>query len=966
MLRSILFLFLLMPSMVWAASIDMSGQWLFKLDPSNVGEQEKWYNNSLQSSDEFVTLPGTTDTNQKGTKTSLALGEFYKTSPQLKKLTRRHSYVGAAWYQKSFEIPEGSGWDAGASRLVLERVLWQSTVWINDTKIGSRDSLVVPHRYMVPHLPPGTHTITVRVDNSYRFNISDAWGMRAGHAYTDETQTIWNGILGEISLTPVREVAIKAAIVDARPEAAMIGVKVRVLNRGISATTKELEANVLGETTKKNVSVAPGDSTVSMEIPLPTTMTKWDEFNPVTYKVSLKFAGDNATFTTSFGLRSVATNGKNLLVNGNRVFLRGTLECAIWPNTGHPPTNDEEWRRAFGVLRDHGFNHVRFHSWTPPKAAFRAADELGLYLQVEAPMWAQDISAPDQIGRNNFIAQESYRIIEEYGNHPSFLLMSLGNELDGMDPRQPHRPNTLDPLNTIMQELKHRDSRHLYTTTTFSFIDGKNPLQEDQFFITQETAKGMIRGQSSLKTEGPATYFDYSDKMDYINMPVLSHEIGQYAVYPNLKEIDKYGADSVMVPVNYQLIEKRLKEKGLQSKAEEFTASSAHLAAVLYQAEIEAALRSESMSGFQILDIRDFPGQGTATVGLLDAFWESKGAIEPSDFKAFNGPVVPLVKMSKKTYFHYENINAQLMVANFTNAPIQNARLKWRLVRSDSGTPITDGVLVKQSLPIGNGAAQQFGRISISLADYAELMARPALLKLELSLEGTPYKRQDQIWVYPNNTLPSTAGLMVATRLTESVLNDLEAGAKVLLLPGKGEIQQSVGGSFFPIFWSPIHFKKLGTMGLINDTNHPIMQGVLAESYSNWNWWGFFEGAQASRSESSTSVGDNGRRIPDSFVELPRAMVVDSIFERKNVPLPIITQGVPDFLLNNHLAYIFEVKVGEGKLMVSSLDIATDLHRRPMARALRTSIVDYMKSDAFNPGFSLTRADLGSILKIRE
>ena len=78
-----------------------------------------------------------------------------------------------------------------------------------------------------------------------------------------------------------------------------------------------------------------------------------------------------------FGMRQIGRNGADLLVNGKKVFLRGTLECCIFPLTGYPPTTKEGWLKVFRSAKEWGLNHLRFHSWCPPKAAFEVADSLG-------------------------------------------------------------------------------------------------------------------------------------------------------------------------------------------------------------------------------------------------------------------------------------------------------------------------------------------------------------------------------------------------------------------------------------------------------------------------------------------------------------------------------------------------------------------------------------------------------------
>ena len=90
------------------------------------------------------------------------------------------------------------------------------------------------------------------------------------------------------------------------------------------------------------------------------------------------------------------------------------------------------WKRIIRICKAHGLNHIRFHSWCPPEAAFIAADELGFYYQVECPSWANQGAAIGE-GRplDQWLFQEGWRMLADYGNHPSFLLLAYGNEPAG-------------------------------------------------------------------------------------------------------------------------------------------------------------------------------------------------------------------------------------------------------------------------------------------------------------------------------------------------------------------------------------------------------------------------------------------------------------------------------------------------------------------------------------------------------
>ena len=187
------------------ATLSLAGRWRFQLDPHDVGRQSKWFQREL---DDSIQLPGTTDDAKKGYRlnpeTMTYPVDVLRTrwpntadvirADQAGQLVRPYYYVGKAWYQRTLEIP--AGWAGRFVQLRLERVIWQTRVWLDDRAIGSHDSLVAEHRYDLGIVSPGRHCLTICVDNDLVHNIGII-----GHAYGPETQSRWNGIVGRIDLT---------------------------------------------------------------------------------------------------------------------------------------------------------------------------------------------------------------------------------------------------------------------------------------------------------------------------------------------------------------------------------------------------------------------------------------------------------------------------------------------------------------------------------------------------------------------------------------------------------------------------------------------------------------------------------------------------------------------------------------------------------------------------------------------
>ena len=854
-------------------SIDLSGEWKVNL-----------LQNGKQSDAMKVVLPGTLDDASIGEANSL---EPMLQKPQLSRLTRKHSFIGTAIYQRDIYITHEMA--AQPLQLLFERVMWRSRLAIDGRDIGQmQESLVAPHHFLINDgLTEGRHTLTLTIDNSKLHDISVD---NLAHSYTNDTQIMWNGVLGRMELNIQPFISDVQVYPDIDHQQAIVKVKTNVTKKEPTLLF------MLDGRTVKPVKTGPDEYLLPI-----SDMRLWSEFQPHLYAFTVTpLAASHAPLaskTVTFGMRSFKAQGNRLLINGQPTFLRGTLECCIFPLTGTPPTDERGWMKVFTIAREYGLNHLRFHSWCPPEAAFRVADKMGFYCQVELPNWSLTVNKDSATAR--FLYNEFDNIIRHYGNHPSLCIISCGNEL------QPD----FDFLNKLTHYMKSQDPRHLYVTSTFTFEKGHGTHQEpeDDIFITQWTDNGWVRGQGVFDERVPDFKSDYREAARNITVPLISHEIGQYSVYPNINEIEKY--TGVLDPLNFKAIRNDLQRKGLIDKAGDYLQASGRLAAILYKEEIERAMKTPQQSGFQLLDLHDFPGQGTALVGLLDAFWDSKGLIEPQRFREFCAPVVPLAQFEKAVWQSDETFTAQIDIANYGPTPVDGKTVSWQLTS-----------------PFGHIYSQGTGRqVSISL----NKVERAQRLEFIVSIDSTPWRNRWSIWVYPEVTMPASKQLVVTADIDEAA-KALRKGKKVLFSPQTATIR-GLEGKFLPVFWSPVHFpRQAGTMGLLCDPRHPALSHFPTDAHSDWQWW--------------------------RLVKRSRVLVLDSI-----APVTPIVESVDNFVNNRRLAQVFEAKVGKGSLLFSSIDLLTD-GQLPELRQLRYSLMHYMMSSEFHPANSISEDDLRSLL----
>ncbi len=904
--------------------IDLDGTWNYALDPSDRGFSEGWFNQVLNDT---LHLPGSLTSNGIGDEITLTtpwIGQivdssFYK-KPEYEKFRQPGNikvpfwlqpvkyYKGTAWYQKEVDIPEE--WEGKSIGMFLERCHWESRLWVDGLEAGLQNSLGTPHQYdLTKLLTPGKHQLTMCIDN----RVKDFDPGVNSHSISDHTQSNWNGVAGQMYLEARPLIKIQNIQVYPNIHDKTALVKVFVLNPTGKATSAKLTLNVTetGEKKTEKFDLDKVENSLELTLSLGNKMKLWNEFNPNIYTLEVSLSdpasGETDIQTTTFGMREFKTIGNQLTINGNPVFLRGTLECAIFPKTGYPATDTEEWSRIFKVCRDHGLNHMRFHSWCPPKAAFEAADRAGFYLQVECSSWAnQSTTLGDGLPFDQYVYEESRRMIEQYGNHPSFVMMAYGNEPGG--------PMQSSFLTGFVNYWKNLDNRRIYTSAAgWPNLPVNDYISDSEPRIQHWGAglKSIINGQS------PRTDYDWTyHNSKFPQQPVVSHEIGQWCVYPNFKEIAKY--DGVLKARNFELFQETLKEHGMAHLADSFLLASGKLQALCYKADIEAALRTPKFGGFQLLDLHDFPGQGTALVGVLDPFWEEKGYIKPAEYKRFCNSTVPLARMKKLIYTNNETFEASVEVAHYGESPINACTPEWKIT-NQTGQLIQSGTLAQTDIPLGN--AFKLGEISFPLASISTAE------KLVFEVTVHNLSNSWDFWVYPskNELIQGEKNIRVVQNWDAQTVQFLKNGGSVLLNLKKGSLSKEMGGNiqigFSSIFWNTAWTggQAPHTLGILCNPGHPALADFPTEYHSNYQWW--------------DAMSHSGA------IE----------FSKISNKIQPIVRVIDDWVSNRPLALLFEAKIGKGKLLVSGIDLTADLDKRPEARQLLFSLKKYMLGNEFNP-----------------
>ncbi len=924
------------PTYIEKNEISLNGSWRFALDSSSLGIVQKWYSKALSDS---VKLPGTLDENKKG------IPNLNRTETM--RLSRELTFDGMAWYQKVINIPEN--WNDKEISLFMERTK-PTSIWIDTAFVGSNDNLLTEQSYdLSVYLKPGKHTLTILVNNG-KGSVPD--GVTGSHAWTEHTEGNWNGIIGRFSLQALNRTHIVNIQLYPDIDKRTVLVKAKIISN--LANNSKAVINISAESSnsadfqkiapeKYSVLLQPGENIVKLNYKMGSRSKLWSEFNPVFYKIKVGLSSEKPIDYAEavFGMRRFNTEGTQFAINGTRTFLRGKHDACVFPLTGHPPMDVDGWRRIFSIAKSYGINFYRFHSWAPPKAAFDAADLEGIYLQPELPFWGS-VSRDGNHRLNAFLLKEGENILASYGNHPSFVMFALGNELSGDQ----------EVMKEFLDHFRSIDNRHLMAYGSNNYLGFRGPAAGEDYYSacrvgadTDTTFATQIRGSFSfadacdggyINGRYPSTDINFSGAISKCTVPAVGTEVGQYQIYPNYDEIKKY--KGVMKPWNFEVFRERLKTNNLDSQAKSFFRASGALSVICYKADIEMALRTPHFGGFHLLDLQDFPGQGTALVGILDAFMESKGLVTPEQFTQFCNRVVPLLTMKKYCWTNDEPFAGKIEVANYSESTLKDQKVTWELSKSAGGLVVKGQTII--SLPQGELTEAADLKIDLSSIKNAEK------LTLTLILDGTNYRNSYPVWVYPagaDTKVPSD--IYVTEKLDKITLSKLAEGGKVLCFPSFDEVKDiSVGGLFTPDYWNYRMFKGIsesikkpvspGTMSILTDPSLPLFSDFPTEFHSNWQWWSVVK-------NSRPFILDNG---PADY--FPLVQVVDNI-ER-----------------NHKLGLIFEFTVGKGKILFCMSHLQ-EIQDKPEGKQLYSSILKYISSEKFTPRQLLTPDNLVSLFSAK-
>ena len=624
--------------------------------------------------------------------------------------------------------------------------------------------------------------------------------------------------------------------------------------------------------------------------------------------------------------RTIEVRNGCFYIDGNPTYFRATHFGGEYPLTGYPSTDKGWWLKMMSVVKEWGLNGIRFHSYCPPEAAFAAADEAGVYLLVECGMWNHFREEPEGRAMYELLCSEAKRMLEYFGHHPSFVLFSPSNEPSGRWYR---------PLQQWVSEIREYDrllgyeGRRIYTAQSGWPYDVPSAEVQGADFLyfhrSGPTSESMIRSKRGWKGK------DYSGALEGVTKPVVCHELGQICAYPDFHIIDKF--TGFLQPSNYKVFRENARANGILPYAESFVKCSGENQIRQYKEELEANFRTPQLQGFELLDLHDYLGQGTALVGILDAFWENKGYGDPARFRDYCGDTVILARISSYVWKNTDRAQIPVEVCHYGKEEIEDGMIRFRLLCGDQ-------VLKSGEFSVGRiakGGNTKAGTIQLDFGDIRE--NAELTLRLDLESERVSAKNEWNLYVFAQeefiqneevvSTLPEAqvtyteAGAPISllyTRDWKEAKEALEAGGRVVYAPWMSDLGfESPALSGRSVSWN----SQMGptwcrTMGIVVQESHPIFRHFPTKQSGGWQW---------------ENILENARGFHMAGLEQIRPIV----------------QPIDDWNRNLLQSLIFEAKAGKGRLLLVSANLEAAFEENPERYSLKQAILAYAASEEFCP-----------------
>ena len=806
------------------------------------------------------------------------------------------SFLGSFSYRRQFTLTDLTG----KISLYVGGVQNRLSLWINGKYVGTHLGYSSEFELDIPCdcLRIGQNSITLTVSS----NRLEGYMSRPVSGLTSRAANECTcGVYGDVELR-IRRSGIVDAWVTVSHNLTEIKVSLE-LSSPEKRDTPYLVSILDGERVLKQ-SLASSNTT-SLDFST-GGLALWTPESPKLY--TLTVTDGESTLTRTFGVRRLTVSGTQLMLNGKPYFFRGFCEHCYHPITIHPTRDEGYYENVIAHAKALGFNSIRFHTYVPPVEYMRAADRLGILIEVETP--------------NNTTLDEWGDIVKMSRRHTSVVAYSSGNEMVIDEDYIEHLRKAA--------RIVHEGTDSLFSPMSamrgieyHSFGDFKvdepfthNPKRLEALGEFCDLYNTYSLGLTSYNSvTGDPALLDYRNSI--YKKPLLTHEICIHGTYCDLSVEERYKGTRIGETEMFSSVREHLTERGLIDRADEYFKASVYWQKLLRKHCFETVRRAQTFAGYDFLgDIDTHWHTFGYSVGMMNEFYELKSPETVENVLRYNSD--------------------SILLADLPNPPIfdTGADIEIPILISCYGKRI-DGETLTVTLSYSNGVlleksavtSARCGAISKLMTFNAKLPNSPTpvemTLKAVLTQEGGVIENEWKLYAFPTPKEDDEgAPYTLSQGMTEDELIErLKKGERVVIL---GSSPFKYEGTSFQISLAGRTNGHLAT--LLHDT--PLLLDFPKSEPIGWHLAPLLNG---------------GKAVMLDIPSLPFEPMIEIATSYKNAH----REGI-----------LFEYAVGEGKLLVCSANL-----NNSVGRWLVGEIKRYASSDRFAPKIHLTAEELVSLIR---
>lgn len=804
--------------------------------------------------------------------------------------------VGCFCYVRSFSVSDADAFKT--AELYVGGAQNRLSAWINGTYLGTHEGYSCEFFMNIPEgvVKNGENRITLAVSNN---RLEGYMGRPVSGLTSRAANECTGGIWGDVEIRGYSE-GLRDAFVLVSEDLSAFTVK----TVGALDAEKRVEIFSDGEFVF-SVDILGGTS----EITIPSDgFERWSPANPALY--TLKISSGNDTLEQRFGIRKMTSKGIRLYFNGEPYFFRGICEHCYHPITVHPTREKNYYRRLIRTIKDLGFNSIRFHTHVPMPEYMEAADELGIVIEVETP--------------NNTTYEEWLEIINASRRHPSVCAFSSGNEMVIDE-------DYIEHLRAVAKYV-HAESDALFSPMSamrgieyhsFGDLRVEEPFPHNpKRLAALDEFCDLYNSYSNSQTSYESSNGDPSviDRKNSIySRPLLSHEICIHGTYIDLSLKDRYRGSRIGETEFMSSVEKHLEDVGLLDRANLYYRNSVKWQMMLRKHCFETVRRCDTFAGYDFLgDIDTHWHTFGYCVGMMNEFYELKPGETRENVLRYNSDAVLLCDLPKvPNYNAGDKVTLPILVSNY-GEPLDSATLT---VRVNAGGK----VIFRREIRVG---AVEAGKISeLYTAEFNIPRAdKPMKLTVTATLSGgnTDAENTWDIFAFPkaeplSDRALKAHGVTVKEEMgIEELTERMNRGERVVLF-GNGPFKT------LPVtFQLSVAGRTFGHLATVI-ADHPLMRDLPNDGYCAMQF-------RSLMTKASAAVLDTRG--------MPHDPIIDIASTYKNA---------------HREAMLFEYKVGAGRLLVTTLNMAEG---DPAAEWIKGEMLRYAMSDKFSPKQAISASEL--------